>query len=846
MRYGFMNNMTTCYFLPLFLGLGSCKSRSPESSRNGNPAATTNSFGGFGDHQGQALLFDWYQRDTKGERSGAPRAGGVVISSATPGMKDNAEFGAADSAISGSARMGRPEDSGVPLPVDPLGRVCTPAAGEVFEKVQPLFCVPVPQPSKTDIVDKPAAIRLGKALFWDTQVGGDGKTACASCHFSGGADSRVANTVHPGSGGVFDAPGVNGPGQIFSPFQNLDSLDDRVGSAGVVGGKFVGVDTTNLSNPVDDCAPDQIFPFFAHRRVTGRNTPSVIAAIFNEFNFWDGRANPVFNGYDPFGVSGNASVKQALSANSSLASLSVGPANNSTEMSCDGRPFNGANSLAQKLLARRPLQFQEVSRADSVLGLMSAFPAKGLNCYGEACTYRKMVLDAFGSVWDPIMLEHFSRLWGQALQAYMATLVPDQTRFDQYLAGKKQLFNPELIKGMDVFLGHGACNDCHVGAEMTDASVNYATRGRRENQGQDEGFHNLGVTATREDLGRASIGPGDVTFAQSSSKYNQGAFKTPSLRNLKLTAPYFHNGGKASIEDVVDFYAHRGGDVPNAEMSEELHDVELDSEADQANLVAFLRDGLLDCRVEKYRAPFDHPSLEVPNGATLSAIGMTGTGSCRLSPNVAPTTVNCIKNPGVCDSASGLHVTSIYKDLTGRVPTSAEVYSHAHGGSTFISAASIRTLMGSQYNLTYELRILVEKLLGRKLDQGLLVNRYPNYYVMAQRITSLPEFKGRAGGSVTGVIKLMYQQLVGRQPNPVELKAASTTLTARNPLGPVNYVTNAAKGARIIDIYYRFLRRAPNTDELSAMLRLNNDVETAVTLMMSKEYKTLANTRDDI
>ena len=80
-----------------------------------------------------------------------------------------------------------------------LSQPAPPPAGE------PLFAPPpsslktalVPEPSTLGeyVVDKQAAITLGKAFFWDMQVGSDGVQACASCHFSAGADSRDKNTV---------------------------------------------------------------------------------------------------------------------------------------------------------------------------------------------------------------------------------------------------------------------------------------------------------------------------------------------------------------------------------------------------------------------------------------------------------------------------------------------------------------------------------------------------------------------------------------------------------------------------------------------------------------------------
>jgi hypothetical protein len=68
--------------------------------------------------------------------------------------------------------------------------------------LKPLKSVPVPGPSDAALMevvkDKAAAIQLGKALFWDPRVGSDNKTACATCHFGAGADSRGKNQVSPG------------------------------------------------------------------------------------------------------------------------------------------------------------------------------------------------------------------------------------------------------------------------------------------------------------------------------------------------------------------------------------------------------------------------------------------------------------------------------------------------------------------------------------------------------------------------------------------------------------------------------------------------------------------------
>src|SRR3989442_2957493 len=94
-----------------------------------------------------------------------------------------------------------------------------------------------------------------------------------------------------------------------------------------------------------------------------------------------------------------------------------------------------------------------------------------------------------------------------------------------------------------------------------------------------------------------------------------GAFKTPGLRNVELTAPYFHNGGQLTLEQVVDFY-NRGGDFARANQDNLDPDIQvLHLTADEkAALAAFMK-AFTDERVRFEQAPFDHPELFVSNGA---------------------------------------------------------------------------------------------------------------------------------------------------------------------------------------------------------------------------------------
>ena len=499
------------------------------------------------------------------------------------------------------------------------------AAAAAAAGLRPLSSEPVPQPAGGHIIDQRAAVRLGKALFWDVQVGGDGQQACASCHFAGGADDRRLDTLHPGPDKMFASGGVTGPGQLLTPGNIVN--DDRIGSQGVAAAWFSGIDP-DPSHAADLCVANPGTLFVTARQVTARNAPTVIGAVFFRDLFWEGRANHVFNGVDPFGQTGNAGKPLAAITNGALASQAVGPANNDVEMSCLGRSFNEPGGLGTKLLARPPLQFQQVADTDGVLGALANPAGPGLVCGAVACSYGDLIRAAFGDALADAAEPSFSLLWGEAIQAYEATLIPDQTPLDRYLGGNSSALTDLQRRGLDRFQGKGSCTKCHTGALLSDAAVSvFNTAGALNRDGGDQGFHNLGVRPTAEDLGRASAPPPpSVAFSVSGSRFDRGAFKTPGLRNVKLTAPYFHNGGKATLADVVAFYT-RGGDFANPERAGDLQPRSFDSD-DQAALVSFLTDALTDCRVEMQRAPFDHPSLPLPNRASVSATGASGIGSC--------------------------------------------------------------------------------------------------------------------------------------------------------------------------------------------------------------------------
>jgi cytochrome c peroxidase len=386
------------------------------------------------------------------------------------------------------------------------------------------------------VVNLNAAIRLGKALFWDMQAGSDNKTACASCHFHAGADSRARNQLNPGANKAWDADAPNYtllPTDFpffISPQADTDSI---AGSQGVRLSTFKGFNrtggesTTAVADPVFNVGGVNV------RQVTALNSPSAINSVFNHRQFWNGRAQPEFNGVNPFGSRDTSARVWMLDprgtpvkidiriANASLASQAVGPPLSTSEMSAIGRTFP---DLGRKMLLIKPLGLQKVSPTDSVLGPV-ADPVKGLTV-----SYKTMIQQAFQAKWwnskknvsvdgqsYTMMEANFSMFWGLSLMLYQATLVSDDTPMDQYLAsrvfdlntGLVSSHNPswlepvaarlqsefpgitkeDILRGLELFEkpvaigadglpvmppppGSGVgCNLCHVGAETTSASI---------------------------------------------------------------------------------------------------------------------------------------------------------------------------------------------------------------------------------------------------------------------------------------------------------------------------------------------------------------------------------------
>ncbi|NIT39972.1 MAG: hypothetical protein GTN46_00090, partial [Gammaproteobacteria bacterium] len=429
----------------------------------------------------------------------------------------------------------------------------------------------------------------------------------------------------------------------------------------------------------------------------------------------------------------------------SLASQAVGPPLSPFEMSFDSRTWP---DVGRKMLPLHALAGQDVHPQDSVLaGYRNTSPSGT----GLDITYEQLVQAAFkDKYWDDSGLNllitfpnakiqgtgnnvvfkpgkakiisaqgeeelpsgytlaqaNFSMFFGIAVMWYEATLVPDRTPFDVWMEGDGTPvtgFGPDELAGLNVFVDAGKCVNCHGGPEFTNASVRNAQGGNnviepmlmgdRQPAFYDNGFYNIGVTPTVDDLGRGNkfnngdplafsrqfafealnldnmnfpiIGapiqgldcerdengdcidptvlgfidfPCEVeTFFPVCTDLNidgfcgvddflelervavDGAFKTPTVRLVELTGPFMHNGGFATLREVVKFY-NRGGNFcrfNKFDLDPDIQGLNLDDD-DEVALVAFMI-SLTDPRVRYKEAPFDHPELRIPNGGTQAA-----------------------------------------------------------------------------------------------------------------------------------------------------------------------------------------------------------------------------------
>ncbi len=321
--------------------------------------------------------------------------------------------------------------------------------------------------------------------------------------------------------------------------------------------------------------------FGLREQVTKRRSMPHINAGYPNLLFWEGRASDTFR--DPL------TQTIVLATGGALESQALEPPVSDVEM---GHKDRNWNDVAARVAAVKPL------------ALAPTIPA-GLAAWIGDRRYPELFNEAFGTTEvTPVRI-------AMALATYQRTLFSDRAPVD------RGDLTAEEARGRQVFNAN-ECNDCH----------NALLFGTNQLQ-------NTGVRPSSEDTGR---------FGVTNNQNDLGRFRSISLRNVELRAPYFHNGRFNTLEEVVEFY-NRGGDFPGPNTNRnEIRPLNLSAQQ-KADLVAFLKRPLTDPRVAAEMPPFDRPMLYAESMRVPQIIGNGLAGAGGQIPQAVALEPPIVGNP---------------------------------------------------------------------------------------------------------------------------------------------------------------------------------------------------------
>jgi cytochrome c peroxidase len=264
-------------------------------------------------------------------------------------------------------------------------------------------------------------------------------------------------------------------------------------------------------------------------RVGQRNSPTVLNALYNQFQFWDGRA---------------ITLEQQA-----------------------GLPIVNPVEMGQPSL-------------DSAIARIAAIPE-----------YRATFVRVFARQPNPTDLV-------RAIASYERSQVSFDSPFDRYMAGDSSAITASAKRGWVLFRTRGRCNLCHEFADTTTRPARFT----------DDQFHNIGIGILRHNVvplarqAEQAIAKGDTIaidqaailtpmsalgrFLVTRADSDIASFKTPDLRNVMVTAPYFHDGSYATLWDVMDHY-NKGDGIQDPYLSTEIQPLAL-RETDIDDFVALM------------------------------------------------------------------------------------------------------------------------------------------------------------------------------------------------------------------------------------------------------------------
>ncbi len=258
----------------------------------------------------------------------------------------------------------------------------------------------------------------------------------------------------------------------------------------------------------------------------GRNSPVSYNRILSDAQFWDGRAD-------------------------SLEAQAIGPIQNPIEMG------NTHDVMVKTLknIEGYSMQFEKI------------FPGSGFTIenVGKAIAAFERTLVTGPAPYDySEAYKRFATLAQEDLEELKTDSPETYAQYEEAkLLAEANPMSDSALRGQELFFSKRVgCSNCHVGANLAD-----------------EQYHNLGIgmAAKDPDLGR---------FTETKVEKDKGAFKTPTIRNVALSAPYMHDGGMATLEEVVEHY-NKGGDK-NPWLSDKIVPLKLTPQ-ESIDLVEFMR-----------------------------------------------------------------------------------------------------------------------------------------------------------------------------------------------------------------------------------------------------------------
>ncbi|WP_245536829.1 cytochrome-c peroxidase [Turneriella parva] len=347
-------------------------------------------------------------------------------------------------------------------------------------------------------VNTPAAATLGQQFFWDTQFSGailiQGNRTTSPINYSAGQERRI----------------------------NCAACHDP---------NFGWADSATKPNDVSLGA-----------NFTSRNAPTVLNASFNSYSLWDGSTDSVWSIARP-AIEGNPHNFHRYGVAYIICNANTAPT---------GNYFTQHNTV-----------FPGAAGATATATVCGSLAAPS-----SANGYGKTLYEAVGFAANRVHVDRIFANFGKAIGAYEHLLVSKNSAFDQWAEGNENAMTVSQKRGLKIFIGKGNCIRCHSGPNFSDGS-----------------FHNLGVpqvggysgsndqgrfTGVTKLLDSADNGAFNTSTAfNDSSTTNRvsglsaktsdvGKFKTPTLRSVNKTPPYFHNGTFTSLWDVVNFYNFAG------------------------------------------------------------------------------------------------------------------------------------------------------------------------------------------------------------------------------------------------------------------------------------------------